>query len=84
MYHLTSAMVAVYNFDGQMAAGANADMLQTLTKPFTELIVQVKIGPTLLRFNYAHTNLCSLGTTKFIAFADACFNVLLVLMALQC
>lgn len=40
MYHLTSAMVAVYNFDGRMA-GANADMLQTLTKPFTELIVQL-------------------------------------------
>lgn len=49
-------MVAVYNFDGRMA-GANADMLQTLTKPFTELIVQVKIDPTWLK---CHSQICAL------------------------
>lgn len=76
MYHLTSAMVAVYNFDGKMA-GANADMLQTLTKPFTELIVQVKIDPTLLKCNSSLANLCTLRITKFVSFADACLNILL-------
>lgn len=41
IYHTTSAMVSMYNCDGQGDKSANADMLQKITKPFTELIVQV-------------------------------------------
>lgn len=39
MYKLTSAIVNSRNLT--TVSGANNDMLQTLTKPFTELVIQV-------------------------------------------
>ena len=73
MYHLTSAMVAVYSFNETRTGGANADMLQTLTKPFTELIVQVNIGPTLLKHYSSFTYLCNLGAISFALYTPQMF-----------
>lgn len=41
LFHLTNAIVSTFTVDSNLASSAKHDMLQIITKPFTELIIQL-------------------------------------------